>query len=119
MLTDAELAAMQEMQETALPDTCTISRATLTTDNAGGATLSWADVATDVPCRAGPPSSRWERIAAEKVQAVNVQIFTLPHDTDVRPADRIVWSGETFEVQPGEVGSWPTALRVMCTEVVA
>lgn len=119
MLTDDELAGLRETAESALPDTCAISRATATTDSAGGYTLVWANVATGVACRAGPPTRQAERIAASKIEAVNVQVFTLPWDTDIRPADRIVWSAQTFEVLPGELGSWSTVKRLLCSEVVA
>ena len=119
MLTATELAAMRATQATAMPDTCVISRPTLTPDGAGGQTEGFATVAT-VACRVGPMGNRGEeRAIAERMGAVTPYMVTVPTTTDVRTQDRIVVGARTFEVATVlDTEAWETARRVACIEVV-
>lgn len=118
MLTAAELAAMRATQAEAMPDTCIVSRPTLTADGSGGQTEGWATAAT-VACRVAPMGARGaERAIAERMGAVMAYVVTVSTTTDVRSQDRIVVGARTFEVVTVLDGeAWETARRVACTEV--
>lgn len=118
MISAAELAAMQAVQEEALPGTCVISRRTLTSDGMGGNSESWLSVGT-VSCRVSPATeSGAERPVAERPLEVGPWIITTPHNTDVTPKDRVTWEGRTFEVTASLGKSWETARRVVSIEVM-
>lgn len=113
MLTDTELTDMQTIAESALPDTATIQRKTRTADSIGGATVVWANLAT-VACRFTPAGgSPQERLIAQRLSPRSVFRITLPAETDVRAADRIVIDGQTYDVAGLLLGSWETARRVV------
>lgn len=98
MLTAAEIADMRSTVEDALPDTALVSRRTLTPDGYGGASDSWATVAT-VACRVSPDAfAGGERPIAGGEQAIAAWLITLPAETDVTATDRIVIGARTFEV---------------------
>lgn len=114
-----ELATMRATAAAALPDTCTIQRDTPTADGMGGQTSSWANAATNVPCRYSPDQvADGERELGGKITAVNGWRFTFAYDADVRPADRIVADSRTFEVLSVDGDrSWQLALVVRCIEM--
>jgi SPP1 family predicted phage head-tail adaptor len=117
-LTAGELAAMRAAQNAALPDTCVIRRVTLTPDSYGGHTEEWNDIAT-VACRVAPSGhSPQEQVIAERMSATSTWTLTLPADTDVTAADRLVVGARTFEVAAVLARSFETARRVVCTEVL-
>ncbi len=118
MLTAAELTAMRATQAEALPDSGTITRATLSSDGAGGQSESWGTGST-VSCRLGRlGQSGEERAIAERLTGVTPFVVTVPTGTDIRPEDRITIAGRTFEVAAVlATGAWETALRVAVTEV--
>ena len=120
MLSAAEVAAMRSVQAQALPDTCTISRKSSSSDGRGGQTVSYTPYATGVPCRLGRAGSGSgsETIDAEKVQQKTPWVVTFEYDQDVRNTDCIVVGTRTFEVVNGEPHeAWTTALRVQVEEV--
>ncbi len=117
MLTDANLARMREIQEGALPDTCTIQRATNGVDTIGQPTKTWADLADDVPCRL-----KQRRVAkivgGERVFVITGWVLTLPWGTDFTALDRVVIGSRTFSVSGTNADeSWATALRAELVEV--
>lgn len=118
MLTSDELTAMRATQAEALPDSCTITRATLSSDGAGGQSEGW-DTSATVSCRLGRlGQSGEERAIAERLAAMTPFVVTVPTGTDIRPEDRIAIGGRTFEVVAVlATGVWETALRVAVTEV--
>ena len=117
-LSSAELTAMRATQDENLPDTCTISRATLAADGMGGFTETWATVAT-VACRLGVAGTRPnEATTSDQVRNVADFVFTLPNGTNVLNGDRIVLGSRTFDVVKAQDHSWLTALRVQVVEVV-
>jgi len=117
VLSAAEITSMRATQEEALPDTCVISRATLTADGAGGQTETWATVAT-VACRVAAMGGRGaERLIADRLSAVTPYVVTLPAETDVEPEDRIVIGTRTLEVAAVlAIEGWETARRVAAVE---
>ncbi len=118
MLSATDLAAMRSTVDASLPDVAQVQRRTLTSDGAGGYTESWNTVAT-VACRVAPSGqSPQERVIAERLTATSVWTITLPAETDVRPADRLLVGTRTFEVAGVLARSEEIARRVICTEVL-
>jgi len=116
VLTAAEIAAMQDTQEAALPDTCTIKSCTLSSDSAGGYTESWSDKATGVACRIAPIRSLSDAEAAVggALQGKSVWQLTLPAGQDIQHTDRVVVGSATYEVVSlGSEGAWETATRAI------
>ena len=118
MLSATEIDAMRSTLDDSLPDTAQVQRRTLTSDGAGGFTESWSTVAT-VACRvASSGQSPQERVIAERLATASVRTVTLPALTDVRPTDRVVVGGRTFEVVDTPAPSYELARRVICTDVL-
>lgn len=120
MLNATELASMRATTEEFLPDTCSISRATPSSDSMGGFTSSWANVATSVPCRYSPtlPSTSSEQDVSGKLTSETDWVVTLPYDQDVLVTDRIVIGSRTLEVVNLDVPrSWQVTKRVSCKEL--
>lgn len=116
MLSATDLTFLRSQQTSALPDTCTISRKTLTSDGAGGYTESWATVGSSVACRLAVERTA-EMVLADRIVHEGGFVITLPYGADVTPKDRIVVGARTFEVTGYASGSWQTAMRVNCAEV--
>jgi head-tail adaptor len=117
MLTTAELEAMRAVQESALPDVCTVTRLSATADNYGGVTEDWDEVVDDVPCRVGVPTRAELAILSERVSESAGWTVTVPVGTDVAGDDRITVGSRRFQVAANPLTSWATALRCVCWEV--
>ena len=116
-LSAAELAGFRATQDENLPDTCTISRATLVADGMGGFTETWATVAT-VACRLGVAGTRPNEVeSSEQLRNVADFVFTFPRGTSVLNGDRIVMGIRTFDVVKAQDHSWQTAMRAQVVEV--
>lgn len=116
--TSNELARMRATADKALPDSCTIRRATLTSDGMGGQTQTWANTAT-VACRLMPRNTQPAEMAvAGRLTNANGWIITLPYATDVTEKDVIAIGSRSFEVDKAQAHSWEISRRVLATEVV-
>ena len=79
-----------------LIDTCTIQRYTEgAKDNYGNPILTWADHLVDEPCRLTTAKGRELKVGAEIVIA-DYKLFV--ESIDVTEQDRIVISGNTYEI---------------------
>lgn len=118
MLTQAELDAMRQLQQSAMPDTATVQRATTSTNDIGEALQTWANVGT-YNCRVARTGVRPQETEASGALAVEDEwVITFPHDADVQEGDRVVVGGSTFDVRAVEnARSWLTALRVRVVRV--
>lgn len=97
-ITAAELVCLREGITASWPDTVHITRATRTSDNAGGFTTSWATVAT-VAGKVQPDLTQpAEPVAGDRQSSVQRWWVRLPHGTDVTTRDRLVVGTRTFEV---------------------
>jgi head-tail adaptor len=115
MLSAADLAAMRATLTESLPDTAQVQRATRASDGMGGFTETWTTVAT-VPCRLAPSDiTPVEQVVAERVTDRVLWTITLPAQTDVTAADRIVVGARVFEV----VGVLSPRSHELCTRLVA
>lgn len=119
MLTTAELTSMRSVQAEALPDSGIVYRLTRASDSMGGFTETWAAVGT-ADCRIAPSGGN-ESTVAGKLSSVDTWTLTFANGTDVRAADRVVVSAQTFAIETTAAGSadgsWQTAMRVVGTEV--
>ncbi len=125
-ITAIELASMRDEAETLMPDSCAVLRPTEVPDGQGGWTQTWATAGTYACNLATGPYMRFsaERVAAGQVTPVGIVGISLPHDADVNPDDRIVWTpaGEvtarmTIEVTQFGSRSWAINSRAMGKEV--
>lgn len=123
MLTDYETAAMRAMQEEWLPGTAVIQTNVPASDGAGGFEASWSASGT-VPCRVsyqamGSGARGGEVELGAAIRDVAPWIVTLPYDTDVSTADRLVIAGgRVFEVVAVAASvTIQTAVRCACVEV--
>lgn len=113
-----ELTRMRLTGDIALPDSCTIRRATAVSDGAGGQTQTWADVAT-VACRLMPRATQpQDKLTADKQVNISGWYITLPYGTDVREKDIIVIGSRSFEVDKAQAHTWEINRRVLATEII-
>jgi len=114
VLTAAEITAMQDTQNAALPDTCTIKTRTLTPDGLGGYAETWTDRASNVACRLTPMADPTEAVVADRFRGRALWILTLPSGQVITHEDRVVVGSDTYEVAGvREGGNWRTATRVI------
>ena len=122
MITDATIASLRAVQEAAMPDLCEIQRRTIGARNAyGERTETWETVAT-VACRMAVMSAQGsgleQVIAAGILTGVTRYDLTVPHGTDIRGEDRVIYNERTYEVA-SEVDdvTWQLAKRVRLTRL--
>lgn len=97
-----EVANLKTVTAGLRPDTCTIQRNTPTSDGAAGSIDSWSDLATNVSCRVTPVSklrAGSESLIAAKLTSIEPRIIMLPPNQDLQVADRVIYSGKTYEVK--------------------
>lgn len=95
-LTAGELTLARTDAASLLTDSCAISRPTFTPNDSGGGSNNYTTVAT-VGCRIGPLTSAEVLRGGANTETTDVAV-TLPANTDVRAADRLVTGGRTYEV---------------------
>jgi hypothetical protein len=99
-LTSAELASMRDSVGDWLPDSCTIQTVTNTVGAIGGVSQSYANTYTGISCRLDPASPDEDTIQAFGIpQAATVVYVYLPYNQAIDATDRIVHSGNTYEVK--------------------
>lgn len=117
MLTDAELADLQNTQAETLVQTCVIKSRTLVSDGAGGHTETETTIDT-VDCRLAPTElSRGEERFAEQLQGQVPYRVTLPSGTIVELHNWFEIGARTFD--PMAIRgprTFQTALNVLCRE---
>ena len=114
MLNEAMLGCVQAAIEGMLPDACTITRRTGTRDASGGYETTHPAVATTV-CLITTDGKPQEVPVGQTLRMIVPWVITLPLGTDVRPEDRIVSGGRTFEVVGTDRGrSLPVSVKATC-----
>lgn len=114
MLTAAEISAMRETAETALPDSAVIYSRSWASDGGGGGTTTWTAAGT-VDCRLAPIRGD-ETIEGERVTAEADSIITVPQASSVTTDSRIVTGGGTFNVEAIRSRSWEITKRLEVTK---
>ena len=122
MISASTLASLRAVQAAAMPDSCEIQRRTIGARNAyGERTETWATVET-VACRMAVKAAQGAGLESVLpigvLSAVTRYDLTVPHDTDIRGEDRVLYNGKTYEVA-AEVDdvTWQTAKRVTLTRL--
>jgi SPP1 family predicted phage head-tail adaptor len=116
MLNAAELAAMRDTVDAALPDTCTIQTKSRTTTAAGN-TYTYTTVAADVPCKWVPLSAREALLAHQLGQRIDGKV-RLAADQAVTLAHRLLIDGTAYEVIATNVDhAWRLQTLVMVVRV--
>lgn len=120
MFTAAELADLRSEQNAAMPDTCVISRPTLSQNDIGEETSSYATSST-VACRLAARTAAsydTERTIGDQWSAFHRWDLTVPYGTDIQTTDRVVIGSRTFEIDSVDAGaSYATAIRALVTEI--
>ena len=109
-----ELADLQDdLAAELLPDTCTILSVSYASDGQGGQVETWGTAAASVACRKDPlPLRSGEGLSGAAVQPFHAWVFTLPADTTITNAHRIVHGGATYNVTSADPGkSWEACVR--------
>ena len=107
MLSDNDLAYMEDSIEGLFPDTCYILSKTETVDTSGGVTATWGTVST-VACRTDFTNGVLQ-LAGGGVQPFAKMEICVPHDTTVTAANRVKWSGSDYAISSVNENSWLVA----------
>jgi uncharacterized protein (UPF0128 family) len=98
LLSSSELAQLRADIADLLPDTCRVER--MSASNTGGyVTETWGTAIASTTCRIDPDTRRSDAdIVADREAGISRYIATFQYDTDLRDGDRIVYSGNTYQV---------------------
>ena len=96
-LSSADLAAMRDDIGELLPDSCCILTVTRTPDGQGGSSESWA-AGGDIDCRLDMIQGS-EPLSGGALQPFTRYILSLPWNTTVTNANRVLHSGVTYSIQ--------------------
>jgi len=105
------LSVMREAISQLLPDTCSILTVTRTPDGMGGQTETYGT--TSASCRLDVISGM-ETVVGGAVQPYVRTMLSLPYDTTITEANRVVHGGVTYAVvtPPNSDQSWIAVKRV-------
>ena len=115
LLTDKDIAYMQDVIAVMLPDTCNILSEALASDGQGGQTSTWGTVSTSVACRLDEETgTRGNQLvpAGNALREAHRYMLSLPHDTTIGAHDRVETGGNTYNVISVNAGvSWQAVMR--------
>ena len=114
-----ELNQMRDDIEELLPDTCSILSMSYVSDGQGGLVETWgtATGGTAVSCRIDFNSGS-EILASEAVQPFSRAMLSVPYDTTITTANRVLWGSYTFNVVAVNLNqSWNVVRRAVLEEV--
>ena len=99
LLTAADLAAMRDTQEQAMPGTVYILRMGTASNGMGGFTETWGTASTVIG-RVYPRRrlGMGETIGGAQLLSVSDWFATLPYGTDITAKDRVKYDGRTWEI---------------------
>lgn len=121
-VTGSELARLRaDFQDAWFVEDCQITRPTRVDDGRGGYTDTWAVVSDPyLVCRRTGPniSATSEAPTADRMQSQIGWVISLPAETDVRPTDRLVIAGRTYELTAHLDRTTEIARYVVATEIV-
>ena len=99
-LTAKELAAMRNVSNDFLPDTCTIQGLTETIGSAGDVQRSYSTLASNVPCRLDPESNQTgETLSNLAPNATPEYMLNIPYTQAINETDRVIVNGITYAVE--------------------
>lgn len=97
-LSAKELTDMRTIADDFFPGTCTIQTKTTTTGGMGGISESYANTYTGVACRLDPGGGGDEAVVNFALEGKSTWMLNIPYDQAIAIEDRVVHSGETYEV---------------------
>ena len=111
LLQGNDLAYLRTESQTAMPDSVTIQRKTLVSDQQGGFTEGWADVYQNIRGRVSITGG--SESASEGRQNVKVDaMLTVAYDQSIEQSDRVLHGGQTYEILSVDTGkTWQLAQR--------
>lgn len=111
MLSNDELTDMRTtIQDYLLPDTCSILSITRTSDGSGGFTETWGTASANVACRLDTQNGKYIDLDGS-VRSYKKLVLSLPYNTTITNANRVLFSGNTFQVVNTNEGSWIAVKR--------
>lgn len=116
MLPSDELTRLQADLLVTLPDTCALLSATTAPDGYGGVTETWGTVSANVACRLDAYRGK-EAIAGAALNPYQTFVVTLPADTAITPAHRVLHGGTTYNVVSVSDGSLLGCKRAIVEKV--
>lgn len=93
-----ELTGMRNVVNDTLTQTATIQRPAGVSDGRGQRTDVYSTVASSVPCRVRVYANPGESKLGERTNALTLYAIYFKHDQDVTTKDKIIVSGQTFQV---------------------
>ena len=114
MWNDRDLTLMKSQQESAMPESVTITRVTTSSDNYGG----WTESTTTSTAKGRFGSMTGvEREIAGRLNIDQPVMVVVPAGTDVIETDRLTISSVEYEVGSVLSKSKATALRLICKKI--
>lgn len=111
------LAAMREAIAQLLPDTCTVLSVTRTPDGMGGQSETWGTASANVACRLDMKTGR-ELVTGEALQPYSYYMLSVPYNTAITTADRILHNSVTYAVTSANLNqSWQAVKRVQLERI--
>jgi len=106
-----DLTYMRNEAQRAMPDLVDIQRKSLTSDKQGGFTEAWSNAYQQVAARiAGKSGGESNEAGRQDIQ--QDFMLTLAYDQSITPADRVIHTSGTYEVQSVDSGkSWSATIR--------
>lgn len=103
-ITAAELAAMRDIADTFLPDTCTVQTITGGVDSTGSPVDTFANTYTNVPCRVDPASPGDEAVMSNALEGQSAWWLNIKYDQAIAIEYQVVHAGVTYQIK----GVWDT-----------
>ncbi len=97
LLTSRELADLRSDILDLLPDTCQI-QTPIEVNTGGYVEPGWGTAVASVACRFDPDTPKYGEIIADKESHITRYIVTLPYNTPVEDGQRLVFSGNNYEI---------------------
>ena len=116
LLSSADLTSIRQTVLDSLQSSCTVTRATTSSDGAGGTSKTWSSVAGISKCRVSPLTQS-ARLIAERLSVVDGMMITFPYDAGVMIDDRVTVGSVVYNIVgfENEAGTFMTAKRTVCS----
>jgi len=112
------LDGLRALSASFLPDAASILRPLVVSDG-DGSSVTWQQVATDVPCRLSPAGSSGSEAVgtSARVEAQNNWTVWVAALTDVAVVDRLLIDTRTFEILRVGARSYEVIRECLCREI--
>lgn len=98
-ISEAELNRLRAAHRAMLTGSCTIQHKSKAANSMGGADDTWQSELFTTPCRLMPQqATRQGELVGEREVLTSYYRLTVPYDADLRPDDRVLFDGDTYQV---------------------